>query len=92
MFDGEFTHEGQLCSFEALIDRFALTDPALRPIAEIVHDIDLKEDKHARPEKAGIETLINAIALAHAADDDRLLRAIATLDDLYEFYKRKRGS
>jgi hypothetical protein len=92
MFDGEFTHEGDLCSFEVLMNRFALTDPALRPIAEIVHDIDLKDDKYARPEKAGIELLINAIALAHAADDDRLVRATAALDDLYEFFKRKRRS
>src|SRR5581483_1020917 len=39
MFDGEFTHAGDRCTFETLLDRFALTDPALRAIAEIVHDI-----------------------------------------------------
>jgi hypothetical protein len=92
MFDGEFTHEGDLCSFEVLVKRFALSDSALRPIAELVHDIDLKDGKHARPEKAGIETLINAIAMAHESDQERLARASAVFDDLHEFFKRKRRS
>ena len=90
MFDGEYTHEGDLCTFEVLLARFQLEDPALQRLAEVVHDIDLKDDKHGRPEKAGIETLINAIAMAHPEDEVRLSRASAALDDLYEFFRRKR--
>ncbi|MBI2359426.1 MAG: chromate resistance protein, partial [Deltaproteobacteria bacterium] len=36
MFEAEFTHEGDRCTFEVLMDRLGLNDPALRPIAEIV--------------------------------------------------------
>jgi hypothetical protein len=90
MFDGEFTHEGDLCTFEVLLARFKLDDAALERLAEVVHDIDLKDDKHGRPEKAGIEQLINAIATAHPEDEVRLARASAALDDLYELFKRKR--
>jgi hypothetical protein len=90
MFDGEFTHQGDLCTFEVLLARFKLDDAALHRIAEVVHDIDLKDDKHGRPEKAGIEMLINGIATAHREDDARLARASAALDDLYEWFKRKR--
>ena len=90
MFDGEYTHEGDLCTFEVLLGRFKLDDPALKRLAEVVHDIDLKDDKHGRPEKAGIETLINGIAMAHPEDEVRLTRASAALDDLYEFFKRRR--
>ncbi len=90
MFDGEFTHEGDLCTFEVLLARFGVDDAALTPIAEIVHDIDLKDDKHARAEKAGIERLINSIAMAHGEDEVRLARASAVLDDLYEGFKRRR--
>ncbi len=90
MFDGEFTHEGDLCTFEVLLAQFGVDDAALTPIAEIVHDIDLKDDKHARAEKAGIERLINSIAMAHGEDEVRLARASAVLDDLYEGFKRKR--
>ena len=90
MFDGEFTHQGELCSFEVLLARFEITDPALRAIAEIVHDIDLKDDKYGRPDNAGFEHLINGIAMAHPEDEVRLQRASAVLDDLYEYFKRKR--
>jgi hypothetical protein len=90
MFDGEFTHQGELCSFEVLLARFEITDVALRPIAEIVHDIDLKDEKYGRPDNAGFEHLINGIAMAHPEDEVRLQRASAVLDDLYEYFKRKR--
>jgi hypothetical protein len=90
MFDGEFTHQGDLCTFEVLLGRFNLDDAALRRLADVIHDIDLKDDKYARPEKVGIEHLINAIAMAHPEDEVRLARASAALDDLYELFKRKR--
>ena len=90
MFDGEFTHQGELCSFEVLLARFELTDAALRAIAEIVHDIDLKDEKYGRPDNAGFEHLINGIAMAHPEDEVRLQRAGFVLDDLYEYFKRKR--
>jgi hypothetical protein len=90
MFDGEFTHQGERCSFEVLLERFEITDAALRPIAEIVHDIDLKDEKYDRRDNAGFEHLINGIAMAHPEDAVRLQRASAVLDDLYEYFKRKR--
>ena len=90
MFDGEFTHRGELCSFEVLLASFELTDAALRALAEIIHDIDLKDDKYGRPDNAGFEHLINGIAMAHPEDEVRLQRASAVLDDLYEYFKRKR--
>lgn len=90
MFDGEFTHQGELCTFEVLLARFEITDAALRAIADIVHDIDLKDDKHGRPDNAGFEHLINGIAMAHPEDEVRLQRASAVLDDVYEYFKRKR--
>jgi len=90
MFDGEYTHKGELCTFEVLLRSFEITDAALRPIAEMVHDIDLKVETYERPETKGFELLVNAIAIAHREDEDRLSRATAMLDDLYDLYKRKR--
>ncbi len=91
MFEAEFTHEGDRCTFEVLIERMGLNDPALRPIAEIVHDIDLKDSKFARQETPGIERLIAGLAMAHKDDETRLARGAAVFDDLYEYFKRKRG-
>jgi hypothetical protein len=91
MFEAEFTHEGDRCSLEVLIERTGLNEPALGPIAEIVHDIDLKDSKFGRQETIGIERLIAGIAMANKDDETRLARGEAVFEDLYEYFKRKRG-
>jgi hypothetical protein len=89
MFEAEFTHEGDKCTFEVLLER-ALHDPALRAIAEIVHDIDLKDDKFGRTEVAGIRTLIEGISVATKDDAERIARGTEVFNNLYEFFKKKR--
>lgn len=91
MFEAEFTHEGDRCSFEVLLARAGIGDPALRPIAEIVHDIDLKDGKFRREEAAGIARLIAGIGMATRDDEERIARGAALFDDLYEYFRRKRG-
>jgi len=83
MFEAEFTHEGELCTFEVLVRRFGLADPALRAIAEIVHDIDVKDAKYGREEAPGIGQVVAGIAAAHSDDEARLTRGAALFDDLY---------
>jgi hypothetical protein len=83
MFEAEFTHEGDLCTFEVLVQRFGLAGPALRAIAEIVHDIDVKDAKYGREEAPGIGQLVAGIAAGHAGDEERLERGAALFDDLY---------
>jgi hypothetical protein len=89
MFEAEFTHEGDHCTLEVLIERTGLNEPALGPIAEIVHDIDLKDSKFGRQETAGIDRLIAGIAMGHKDDESRLARGAAVFDDLYEYFRRK---
>jgi hypothetical protein len=91
MFEAEFTHEGDLCTFEVLVERLGFTDRALRAIAEIVHDIDLKDDKFGREETGGISTLIAGIAMAQKEDEARLAHGSAVFDNLYEYFSKKRG-
>jgi len=90
MFDGEFTHVGDRCTFETLLDRFALTDPALHAIGEIVHDIDLKDEKFGRDDAAGVERVLSAIAAANADDEARLARGGQLFDDLYVLFSAPR--
>ena len=89
MYEAEFTHEGERCTFEALLERTGVKDPALHSIAELVHDIDLKDAKFAREETTGIDRLIAGIAMGHKEDESRLARSSAMFDDLYEYFKRK---
>ena len=92
MVGGDFTHQGDRCTFESLLARLAIHDPALAPIAEIVHDIDLKDGKYGRAEAAGVRSLIAGIAASSADDEQRLARGAALLDDLYSsFAGRKDG-
>ncbi len=84
MFQAEFTHEGDRCTFEVLVDRFKLgKDRAITGIAEIVHDIDCKDEKYGRPETPGVASLLQAIAGRHTDDADRLSRGAALFEDLY---------
>jgi hypothetical protein len=89
MYQAEFTHEGGLCTFEILLRRFGLGDPALGRIAEIVHDIDLKDARFGRPEAPGVERVIAGIALRQAADAARLAEGGAAFDALYASFRRK---
>jgi hypothetical protein len=84
MFDAEYTHEGDLCTFEVLLARFGLDDPGLRALGEMVHDIDLKDGKFARPETAGLERVIDGITRKVVKDQERLAQGGAVLDALYE--------
>jgi hypothetical protein len=91
MFEGEFTHRGDRCTFEVLLTVAGLDDPALRAIGEIIHDIDLKDGKYGREEAAGIRILIAGIAQAHNDDNQRLERGGAVFDDLYRSFAGERS-
>jgi hypothetical protein len=90
MFEGEFTHEGELCTFEVLLRDFALEDPALSRLGEIVHSIDLKDGRYSHPETAGLDHVIAGIALRHKDDEGRLRDGAAAFEGLYEYFKGRR--
>ena len=77
------THEGGRCSVESLVSRAGVRDPAVRRIAEIVHDIDLKDGRHRHPETSGFEQLLVGTIASHPRDEDRLERGLALFDALY---------
>ncbi len=88
MFDAEYTHEGDRCTFETLLHRFSLDDSALAEIAEIVHDIDLKDGKFNREDAAGIERVLAGIAAAYPEDGVRLERGAQLFDELYALLRK----
>ncbi len=90
MFEGEFTHKGDRCTFEVLVFHTGLADAALGAIGEIIHDIDLKDGKYGRAEVAGVRSLIAGIAASSADDDERLARGTVLLDDLYRSFAGKK--
>jgi hypothetical protein len=87
MFEAEFTHEADRCTFETLIHRFTLTDPALRTLGEIVHDIDCKDAKFARDDAAGIDRVLAGIVAANKDDAARIERGLQLFDELHALWQ-----
>jgi hypothetical protein len=90
MFEGEITHEGDRCSFEVLLGRAGIADPALQAIAEIVHDIDLKDSKFGREETAGVASLLSGVVSANANDEKRVAQGEPIFDNLYQYFRSTR--
>ena len=90
MYEGTFTHECDLCTFETLMHRFALREPGLQAIAEIIHDVDVKDGKFARPEAPGVAALVAGIALSCPEDEARIELGGRMLDAMLALYKRRR--
>jgi hypothetical protein len=91
MYEADFTHVGDRCSFETLVERFDLREAGLKPLAEIVHDIDVKDTKFSRAEAPGVAAVIAGIALAEREDDARVALGSRMFDALLQLYRRKRG-
>jgi hypothetical protein len=90
MFQAEFTHEGDSCTFEVLCRRFVLRDAALTPLAQVIHDLDCKDDKFGIPETSGVGRLIDGIAREHAGDEARVVAGAGVLNLLYAAFAARR--
>jgi hypothetical protein len=91
MVGGDFTHEEDRCTFETLIGRVGLPDKGVRAIAEIVHDLDLKDAKYGRDEAAGVRMMLDGLMARTENDDERIERALVIFDDLHEALGRSRA-
>lgn len=83
----ELSHKGGDCTFETLLRRYELDDPALWAIARIVHEADLEDDRYDAPEAPGLDVLMRGLAMVRS--DQEVLELSAPLyDGLYEYLKR----
>jgi hypothetical protein len=81
IFGAEFSHHGEDCTFETMLKRFGLTEnKGLREIAEIVHDVDLKDDKFHRLEAAGLNAIFEGLSKV-LRDDRKLLQQTGVVFD-----------
>lgn len=90
MFDGEYTHEGDRCTFEVMIQRLQIQNHALGPLSEVVHDIDLKDEKYGRRETGGFNALLTGLVTTHPDDDQRMVEGLRLFDNLYTYYQRQK--
>jgi len=89
MFGGEFTHRGQQCTFETLAAHFAIADPAVARLAEVVHDLDLKDGHFGAPDAPTIGATIEGLQLSCADDQQLLDRGMALFEALYRSFAQR---
>lgn len=90
MFGAEFTHHGEDCTFETMLKQFGLhTDAGLRQMGEIVHDIDLRDDKFHRPEAAGLNAVISGLSETLRDDRELMLKAGDIFDGLFALLSKQ---
>lgn len=81
--EAEFGHQGNLCSFETMMFKFKLTKPGIKAIAQIVHELDLRDGQYLSPEAAGVETILRGWLLAGVSDSELESRGIELFEGLY---------
>jgi hypothetical protein len=89
MLGGDFSHDGDDCTFETLIRRFGIQDKVVGKIAEMVHDADLGDDKFQRTECIGIDRVLKGWAKQGLPDKEILRRGFECFDALYTFLQRR---
>ncbi|MBI5847283.1 MAG: chromate resistance protein [Nitrospirae bacterium] len=80
---GEFTHSEDMCTFEVLMKSFGLRDKTLKKMAEIIHDLDMKDDKFNAIEAKGIENILEGIRRTADNDQDALEKGMTVFEMLY---------
>ncbi|MBF0107671.1 MAG: chromate resistance protein [Magnetococcales bacterium] len=80
---GEFTHEGEACTFEVLVRHFDVSWPAMKALAGIVHDLDLGGGCFQHEESPGIATVLSGIVASTTDDAERLQRGGHVMENLF---------
>jgi hypothetical protein len=83
MNEATFTHVGDLCTFEVLLESFSISDHSLSSIAKIIHNLDLNDDKYITPEAQGIKLILTAIRENTTDDHEILTKSSEIFDYLY---------
>ena len=90
MFDGEFTHRGEQCTFEVMVQDLNLKDQALYLLAQIIHDIDLKDTKYGHSVTTGFFALIKGLVTAELDDNKRMNDGFQLFENLYSYFKQQK--
>ncbi len=82
----EMTHDGDLCSFDAFLKKYELTDPALHQLAVIVRGADTSKLDLA-PQSSGLYALSLGLSKTFSDDHEMLRHCMVMYDALYAWSK-----
>ena len=84
----ELSHHGGACTFEVMLERYELDDPALEAIGRVVHEADLEDERFDAPEARGLDVILRGMSMAADSDEQMLERSGPIYDGLYEYRRR----
>lgn len=84
----ELGHHGSECSFDTIIKKYNLKDPALEILAPIVRGADT-DAKDLTPESRGLEAIAEGFRLMFQNDHELLEREMLVYDALYAYCREK---
>ena len=79
----ELGHHAGRCSFETIIQKYALTEPGLLRLAKIVHAADIAADLHTDEIAPGLEAIASGFSLILPDDQANLEKQFVVYDALY---------
>jgi hypothetical protein len=89
----ELGHHDGKCSFEAIVEKYRIDDPAVALLARIVHGADVSEDLYGEPEAPGLKAIAEGFGMLGLADDHAILeREFPVYDALYAYCHRRTSS
>ena len=84
--DAELGHHDGKCSFEAIVGKYRIDDPAVHLLAQIVHGADVSADLYSRPEAPGLEAIAEGFRHLGLRDDHEMLaKEFIVYDALYAY-------
>jgi hypothetical protein len=84
----ELSHHGTDCTFETLLRRHDLGDPALWRLAQVIQEADIDDGLFDAPKAPGFDVALRGLSMV-AADDDILTVTKCLFDGTYEFFRRQ---
>ncbi|SDI07713.1 hypothetical protein SAMN05216603_12081 [Pseudomonas benzenivorans] len=86
----ELSHVGELCSFDAFLQKYRLDEPALRQLARIVRGADTSR-LDLTPQSAGLYAISLGLSHTYADDQEMLRHGLVLYDALYAWCKNCQG-
>lgn len=86
MYGVDFSHHGRECTFETLVRRFRLEDPALKWLGRVVHQLDLKDESEPLPEAAAVGRMVEGLRQMYSDDQELLEQGMRVFEALYQSY------
>jgi hypothetical protein len=86
----ELGHHSGKCSFEAIVDKYEIKDPAIKLLSRIVHGADVSADLYGEPEAPGLKAIAEGFRHLGLKDDHEVLeKQFIVYDALYEYCQQR---